>query len=169
MNVIIFNIDEAVDKFGQIYYIPNIFLQHINGTWLDSSFELTNQFYEILISNQFNRLSFHVYRLSKSYSYFYTNSLSQNDRNYLEKLLLTVYNQQNSILSNHIEIFYEDLYLNITSMKSIHRIYLFIFYNEQELDGRYLSSIMLSSGQFNSIPKPLNYISNQIPTNLIQQ
>ncbi|CAF4454843.1 unnamed protein product, partial [Adineta steineri] len=54
-------------------------------------------------------------------------------------------------------------------MKSIHRIYLFIFYNEQELDGRYLSSIMLSSGQFNSIPKPLNYISNQIPTNLIQQ
>ncbi|CAF3961528.1 unnamed protein product, partial [Adineta steineri] len=169
MNVIIFNIDEAVDKFGQIYYIPNIFLQHINGTWLDSSFELTNQFYEILISNQFNRLSFHVYRLSKSYSYFYTNSLSQNDRNYLEKLLLTVYNQQNSILSNHIEIFYEDLYLNTTSMKSIHRIYLFIFYNEQELDGRYLSSIMLSSGQFNSIPKPLNYISNQIPTNLIQQ
>ncbi|CAF3578872.1 unnamed protein product [Adineta steineri] len=169
MNVIIFNIDEAVDKFGQIYYIPNIFLQHINGTWLDSSFELTNQFYEILIPNQFNRLSFHVYRLSKSYSYFYTNSLSQNDRNYLEKLLLTVYNQQNSILSNHIEIFYEDLYLNITSMKSIHRIYLFIFYNEQELDGRYLSSIMLSSGQFNSIPKPLNYISNQIPTNLIQQ
>jgi hypothetical protein len=57
-------------------------------------------------------------------------------------------------------------------MISIRRIYSFAFYNEQELDGRYLSSLVLSSGQFNRInyiQNPLNYISNQIPIDLIKQ
>jgi hypothetical protein len=71
-----------------------------------------------------------------------------------------------------MKIFYEDLYVNLTSMISIRRIYSFAFYNEQELDGRYLSSLVLSSGQFNRInyiQNPLNYISNQIPIDLIKQ
>jgi len=71
-----------------------------------------------------------------------------------------------------MKILYEDLYINLTSMKSIRRIYSFAFYNEQELDGRYLSSLVLSSGQFNRInyiQNPLNYISNQIPIDLIKQ
>jgi hypothetical protein len=56
-------------------------------------------------------------------------------------------------------------------MKSIRRIYLFIFYNEQQLDGRFLSSIHLSAGQFNGInyiQNPLNYISNYIPPEFIK-
>jgi hypothetical protein len=71
-----------------------------------------------------------------------------------------------------MKILYEDLYINLTSMKSIRRIYSFAFYNEQELDGRYFSSLVLSSGQFNRInyiQNPLNYISNQIPIDLIKQ
>jgi len=65
----------------------------VNGTWLDSSLELNNQFLEIFISNQMKRLTIPVYRLSKSYSYFYPKSLSINDRDYLQKLILTLYNQ----------------------------------------------------------------------------
>jgi hypothetical protein len=71
-----------------------MFLQYTNGTWLDSSLELSNQFYEILMSNEMKRLTTRVYRLSKSYSYLYSHSLSKNDRDYLEKLLLTLHNQQ---------------------------------------------------------------------------
>ncbi|CAF1569467.1 unnamed protein product, partial [Rotaria sordida] len=172
MNINIFGIEEAIDSLGQVYHIPTIFLQHVNGTWLDSSFELNNELYDILISNQMQRLTNRVYRLSKSFSYFYSNSLSIDDRNYLQKLILILYNQQNSIISNDVKILYEDLYLNKTSMKIIRRIYLFVFYNGQELDGRYLSSLMLSSEQFNGInyiQNPLNYKSNQIFINVIKQ
>jgi hypothetical protein len=83
--------------FRQIYYLPNIFVQHVNGTWLDNSFELDYQLFEILISNQMQQLTNRVYRLSKSYSYFYSNSLSINDRDYLEKLILILNNQQSKI------------------------------------------------------------------------
>ncbi|CAF2376052.1 unnamed protein product [Rotaria sp. Silwood2] len=172
MNVNIFDMEEVVDSFGQIYRLPNIFLQHINGTWLDSSLELNNELYEILISNQMQRLTNRVYRLSTSFSYFYSNSLSINDRNYLQKLILILFNQQNSIISNDVKILYEDLYLNKTSMKIIRRIYLFVFYNGQVLDGRYLSSLILSSEQFNGIDyvqNPLNYKSNQILIDVIKQ
>ncbi|CAF4066459.1 unnamed protein product, partial [Rotaria sp. Silwood2] len=168
----IFDMEEVVDSFGQIYRLPNIFLQHINGTWLDSSLELNNELYEILISNQMQRLTNRVYRLSTSFSYFYSNSLSINDRNYLQKLILILFNQQNSIISNDVKILYEDLYLNKTSMKIIRRIYLFVFYNGQVLDGRYLSSFILSSEQFNGIDyiqNPLNYKSNQILIDVIKQ
>jgi hypothetical protein len=161
-----------IHSFRQIYHLPNIFLQHINGTWLDSSFELNDQLYQIFISNEMQRSATHIYRLSKAYSYFYSNDVSINNRDYLQKLVLNLFNQQSSIRSNHVNIFYEDLYLNTTSMKSIRRIYLFIFSNEQQLDGRFLSSIILSSGQFNGInyiQNPLNYKSNQIPMNLIKQ
>jgi len=86
-----------VFSFRQIYRLPNIFLQHVNGTWLDSSFELNNQLVEIFLSNQMSQLKNHVYYLSKSYSYFYSNYLSRNEREYLEKLILTLYNQQSKI------------------------------------------------------------------------
>ncbi len=55
---------------------------------------------------------------------------------------------------------------------SIRRVYSFIFYNNQQLDGRYFSALILSSGQFNrinSLQNPLNYISNHIPVDVIQQ
>jgi hypothetical protein len=116
------------------------------------------------------RLKNRVYRLSKSFSYFYSNPLSTNDRDYLQKLILTLYNQLNSIISNNVKILFEDLYLNITSKQSIQRVYSFIFNNDQQLDGRYSSSsLILSSGQFNSLQNPLNYISNQIPIDVIKQ
>ena len=110
INIAIFGIEEAVDNHGvnlsliyhsfsiffsrHIYHVPNIFIQHINGTWLDSSLELNKQLYEIFISNDIKRLTTRVYRLSKSYSYFYSHPLSIDDRDYLEKLLLTLHNQQ---------------------------------------------------------------------------
>jgi len=77
-----------------------------------------------------------------------------------------------SIITNNVKILFEDLYLNITSNKFLRRIYLFLFNNDQQLDGRYFSSLILSSGLFqgiNSLQNPLNYISNQIPINLIKQ
>lgn len=131
------------------------------------------------------RLTTKVYRLSKSYSYFYTNSLLNDDRDYLEKLILTLYNQQSklyyyyeilflyflfigSIRSNNVQILFEDLYVNLTSKQSIRRIYSFIFHNDQQLDGRYTSPLMLSPGQFIGI-NPLIYISNEIPINIIKQ
>lgn len=130
------------------------------------------------------RLTTNVYRLSKSLAYFYSKSLNKNNREYLEKLILTLYNQQSklcysfisysisfaldSIISNSVKIFYDDLYLNLTSKQSIRRIYSFIFSDDQQLDGRYITSLILSSGQFNGI-NPLIYISNQIPTNIIKQ
>jgi hypothetical protein len=63
----------------------------------------------------------------------------------------------------------EDLYFNLTSKQIIRRIYSFLFANDQQLDGRYFPSLILSSGQFNSIQNPLNYVSNQIPMNIIKQ
>jgi hypothetical protein len=71
-----------------------------------------------------------------------------------------------------VKILFEDLYLNLTSKMSIRRVYSFIFYNNQQLDGRYFSALILSSGQFNrinSLQNPLNYISNHIPVDVIQQ
>lgn len=35
-----------------------------------------------------------LYRLSRAYSYFYGNRLTINDREYLERLVLTIYNRQ---------------------------------------------------------------------------
>ncbi len=40
------------------------------------------------------RLLTRVYLLSEAYSYFYLNSLTTNDRDYLQRLILTLYNQQ---------------------------------------------------------------------------
>jgi hypothetical protein len=77
-----------------------------------------------------------------------------------------------SITSDRVRILYEDFYLNITSLKSLRRIYIFVFSNEQELDGRYLSSLVLSPGQFigiNHLQNPLNCTSNQIPMNVVKQ
>jgi len=40
------------------------------------------------------RLLTQVYRLSEAYSYFYLNDLTANDQDYLQRLILTLYNQQ---------------------------------------------------------------------------
>jgi hypothetical protein len=37
--------------------------------------------------------------------------------------------------------------LNISSLISVQRVYAFVFYNDQELDGRYLSSLTLPQSQ----------------------
>lgn len=77
-----------------------------------------------------------------------------------------------SIKSDDVKILSEDLYLNKTSMKTIQRIHAFVFYHEQELDARYIPSLVLYSEQFNSvayIKKPLYYISNQNLIDVIKQ
>jgi len=55
---------------------------------------LNSQLYEILIANQMQRLTTPVYFLSEAYSYFYLNDLTVNDLDYLQRLILTLYNQQ---------------------------------------------------------------------------
>ena len=93
----------------QIYRLPNIYIQHQNGTWLDGPLQLNNQLYQILISNQMQRLVTRVYRLSKAYSYFYSNTLTTNDREYLQRLILTLYNQQSN--RNFQELFQINIHL----------------------------------------------------------
>lgn len=139
------------------------------------------------------RLLTRVYRLSKAYSYFYSNKLTTSDQEYLQRLILTLYNQQSkrktswfilfffccrtkislgSITSNNVKILLQDSYLNISSLITIQRIYGFLFYNDQELDGRYLSSLNLSPSQFTGpyyTQTPLTYQSNLIPMNVVKQ
>ncbi len=45
------------------------------------------------------RLITRVYRLSKAYSYFYSTTLTANDQDYLQRLILTLYNQQSKLIS----------------------------------------------------------------------
>lgn len=80
--------------FRQIYRLPNIFIQYQNGTWLNAPLQLNTQLYQILISVQMQQLTIEVYRLSEAYSYFYSNTLSTSDQDYLQKLVLALYNQQ---------------------------------------------------------------------------
>ena len=54
-------------------------------------------------------------------------------------------------------------------MQSVRRVYSFVFHDDHELDGRYLSAIVLPVAQFSHIQQPLNTISNQIPVDLINQ
>lgn len=71
-----------------------------------------------------------------------------------------------------MKILAEDLYFNLTSKQIIRRVYSFPFSNEQLIDGRYFSPLILSSGQFhrtNSLQNPLTFTSNQIPDNALQQ
>lgn len=83
--------------FRQIYRLPNIYIQHNNGTWLDAPLQLNSQLYQIFASLQLRQLATTVYYLSEAYSYFYANSLTSNDQEYLQRLILTLYNQQSSI------------------------------------------------------------------------
>lgn len=78
----------------QIYRLPNIYIQHRNGSWLDAPLQVNNQLYQILVAAQMQRVTTRVYRLAKAYSYFYANALTPNDREYLQRLVLTTYNQQ---------------------------------------------------------------------------
>lgn len=77
-----------------------------------------------------------------------------------------------SITGNNARVLLQDPYLNLTSSSTLPRVYVFVFNNEQELDGRYLSSLNLSPSQFlgnPSIQIPLTFISNFIPMNLVKQ
>ena len=191
INITIFGFDEAVDTLRQVYLLPRIYFQHQNGTWLDSPLYLNSQLYQILLSNQLQRLTTHVYRLSEAFAYFYQNSLSDNDRDYLQRLILNLYNQQSSSINHSIEnlsssfsvysgsitsntatVLFEESYLNLTSSSYIQRAYVFLFYNDQELDGRYTSSITLSSALFSGpyyLQIPLTFISNYVPTSVVKQ
>lgn len=152
--------------------------------------EFNPQLYEIFIANDLRRITTPLYRLSKAYSYLYSHPLSISDRDYLEKLLLTLHNQQSkypssfidflhfsrsfvdSISANRVKILAENLYYNLTSKQTIRRVYSFPFSNEQHIDGRYFPSLILTAGQFyrmNSLQNPLNYISNQFPSNVVEQ
>jgi hypothetical protein len=71
-----------------------------------------------------------------------------------------------------VRILLQDPYLNLTSLTNIQRVYAFVFYNDQDLDGRYLSTLTLSPSQFIgsfSVQIPLTYISNFIPINVVKQ
>ncbi len=71
-----------------------------------------------------------------------------------------------------MKILLQDPYLNISSLTNIQRVYAFLFYNDQEIDGRYLSSLILSPTQFSGpyyIQTPLTYISNLVPSNVFKQ
>jgi hypothetical protein len=71
-----------------------------------------------------------------------------------------------------VKILLQDPYLNISSLTNIQRVYAFLFYNDQEIDGRYLSSLILSPTQFSGpyyIQTPLTYISNLVPSNVFKQ
>ncbi|CAF1290536.1 unnamed protein product, partial [Rotaria sordida] len=72
--------------------------------------------------------NYSIIHLSKAYSYFYLNYLTINHRQYLQRLVLTLYNQQNSITSNNIKGLLEDSYLNISSLTTTQRIYTLVFY-----------------------------------------
>ena len=91
-----------MNRSRQIYRLPNIFIQHQNGTWLDAPLILNNQLYQILLSVQMQRITTRLYRLSKALAYFYQNSLSASDREFLQRLVLTLWNQQsNEYHSSH--------------------------------------------------------------------
>jgi len=71
-----------------------------------------------------------------------------------------------------VKILLQDPYLNLTSLTNIQRVYAFVFYNDQELDGRYLSSLTLSPSEFIGpyyLQIPLTFISNSIPINVVKQ
>jgi hypothetical protein len=71
-----------------------------------------------------------------------------------------------------VKILLQDPYLNLTSLTNIQRVYAFVFYNDQELDGRYLSSLILSPSEFIGpyyLQIPLTFISNSIPINVVKQ
>lgn len=76
-----------------------------------------------------------------------------------------------SIISSNAQVLYGDLYLNTTSMLTVRRIYVFVFSDDQELDGRYSPSIILTRERFDKLDyleSPLNEISNQMPANLVR-
>ncbi len=71
-----------------------------------------------------------------------------------------------------MKILLEDFYVNLTSQEPLRRVYSLIFANEEQLDGRYHSPLILSSGQFyrvEALQNPLSYSSNQIPSNVMKQ
>ena len=77
-----------------------------------------------------------------------------------------------SITGNSARVLLEDPHLNVSSSGTIQRAFTFLFYNDQELDGRYLSSLILSPSQFIGpffIQSPLTFVSNQIPVNTFKQ
>lgn len=96
INMTIIGVEEAVDSLGQIYRIPNIYIQQQNGVWLDGPLQLNNQLFQIFLSVQMQRITTRVYRLAKAYSYFYLNPLTTNDQIFLQRLVLTLYNQQSN-------------------------------------------------------------------------
>lgn len=57
-------------------------------------------------------------------------------------------------------------------MTTVQRVYVFVFYNDQLLDGRYLMSIILAPSQFVGpffIQSPLTFISNLLSMGLVKQ
>jgi hypothetical protein len=83
-----------------------------------------------------------------------------------------MFNFLGSITSNNVRILLQDPYLNITSLTDIQRVYAFLFYNDQELDGRYLSSLNLSPSEFLGpyyMQIPSTYVSNLVPINVVEQ
>ncbi|CAF1196215.1 unnamed protein product, partial [Didymodactylos carnosus] len=171
VNVSVLGIEEAMDNRGQVYRLPLIYIQQ-NGNWLDASLLVNSSWINIFRSAQLQRLTMRVYRLAKAFSYFYSNKLSSTDQDYLQRLILTLYNLKASVITNNVQILLEDPYLNTSSNAIINRVYVFAFYNDQEFDGRLVSPLVIGKSQFNGpyiLQTPLTYVSNQIPFYVIKQ
>ena len=79
-----------------------------------------------------------------------------------------------SITGNNAKVLLEDPYLNLnaTTTTIVQRVFIFVFYNDQELDGRFVSSLILSAAQFTGPfynQNPLTFVSNVLPTNFVKQ
>lgn len=108
---------------SRMYYLPNIFLQDRNGTWLDGPLSLNNELFSILSSRNLQPISNRVYRLSEMYSYFSETSSFQNP------LTTIMYSTR---------IIYDDIYVNPTTKEKIHRVYASVSENNDNIDGRLL-------------------------------
>ena len=182
-----FSIDLARSR--QVYRLPNIFIRLTNGTWLDGPMEVSHQLAQIFAGNHLQRVTNRVYRLSKAYSYLYANSVSASSRDHLEKLLLILYNRKSempfysavsgilvlhsdSLAGNNVRFLHEERYVNVTTTKPVYSAHLFVFHDENELDGRYSAPFPLASDQpigMDEVQPLLSFVHNEIPIDVINE
>lgn len=114
--------------FRQVYQVPNIFLRHGNGTWLSYALEFDQELFPIFIDHQMQRINNRVYDLSKTLSYLYANPTTSADREYLEKVISMIHQQQSN--------FYDP------RLKKDHRSYLSRFDEQQRSESTQRRSVL---------------------------
>ena len=174
--------------FRQVYQVPNIFLQESNGTWLNNPSAFDQELFPIFIDSQMQRINNRVYDLSKTLSYLYANPTSSADREYLEKVIAMIHQQHSQYCDQRSEIFYrfsldsmsnsevkvlsEEVYFQRDSMKAVHRIYVSISHQTEQLDGRLFPSFHSLSEKMTGVTDrqiPISFDSKKIPADLIKQ